>query len=421
MSNMRCIELFLKPHAEQAEALSKQLAACRITANALNEYGRDIITNNAAEKELAETLAKEGVVYEPHYTKFPSQFDFVSQAREVRETNLWMRETYAECTSNVGWDTYHKFQDYFRRRKNGIECGLPRFKSASRYDTFRYSAYGQYELTDELLEGRKNAKIHLGGIGDIIVRNSRRARALLSKGIPKQAIVKRYKGYHKNRWSVIIYYDTVEPVLDCEMREFPGDPVSMDVGARKTAVFSDGRVVENTHQYVQTEEKIARIQRRISDLDEHAPDYKRAKRKLMGMLYHLFDHQRDRKKTLFHQEAKAVVREHPVIILEDLMVTEINNLNDNKHVHKEFRDASPGMFRSILLRKAEEACAEVCYVNPAYTSQTCPVCGKRTDPGSSEVFRCAHCGHTDDRDRNACINLLDRWMGHAIRGPVQQT
>ncbi|MCQ2084933.1 MAG: hypothetical protein MJZ21_02150, partial [archaeon] len=234
MSNYLCTELFLAPHAEQAKELAKLLAACRITANELNEFGRDIITGNAQERELAGKLMEEGIDYQPHIMKFPGQFDFVNKAREVRETNLWMRDLYATCINAAGWDVYDNFQDYFRRKKAGIDCGLPRFKSASRYDTFRYPAYGQYEVTEELNKGKNGSKIHLGGIGDINVINPKCARGILSKGIPKQAIVKRYKGYHKNKWSVIIYYDTVEPRSCGELREFPRTPASIDIGARKT-------------------------------------------------------------------------------------------------------------------------------------------------------------------------------------------
>ena len=49
------------------------------------------------------------------------------------------------------------------------------------------------------------------------------------------------------------------------------------------------------------------------------------------------------------------------------------------------------------------------HVNPAYTSQTCPICGfldKKNRRG--DVFQCLNCGHRDDADRIAAHNLLAR-------------
>lgn len=48
-------------------------------------------------------------------------------------------------------------------------------------------------------------------------------------------------------------------------------------------------------------------------------------------------------------------------------------------------------------------------VNPAYSSQTCPVCGF-VDSGNrkGDVFVCLHCGHENHADRVGALNLLGR-------------
>jgi IS605 OrfB family transposase len=63
--------------------------------------------------------------------------------------------------------------------------------------------------------------------------------------------------------------------------------------------------------------------------------------------------------------------------------------------------------RAFVEYKAMLAGVEVVYINPAYTSQTCAVCGhvsKANRPSQAE-FRCVVCGHTDHADVNAARNI----------------
>jgi len=58
-------------------------------------------------------------------------------------------------------------------------------------------------------------------------------------------------------------------------------------------------------------------------------------------------------------------------------------------------------------------------VDPAYTSQICPVCGvvDAKNRKTQAVFHCRHCGHEAHADVNAAQNILARGLqstaGHA--------
>jgi len=56
--------------------------------------------------------------------------------------------------------------------------------------------------------------------------------------------------------------------------------------------------------------------------------------------------------------------------------------------------------------------------NPAYTSQTCPVCGL-VDAGNrdGDVFLCLNCGHHDHSDLVAGTNILNRFLGRLSAVP----
>jgi len=60
-------------------------------------------------------------------------------------------------------------------------------------------------------------------------------------------------------------------------------------------------------------------------------------------------------------------------------------------------------------QKALERQGQVAYINPAYTSQTCNACGciSKANRKSQTVFKCVDCGHTDNADRNAALNIMD--------------
>ena len=58
----------------------------------------------------------------------------------------------------------------------------------------------------------------------------------------------------------------------------------------------------------------------------------------------------------------------------------------------------------------------VSLVQSEYTSKRCPVCGCIEDENrlSQEEFRCVHCGHADNADHNAAINIRNRVL-EAVR------
>ena len=48
-------------------------------------------------------------------------------------------------------------------------------------------------------------------------------------------------------------------------------------------------------------------------------------------------------------------------------------------------------------------------VEPDYTSQLCPVCSNLDpDNRNGKIFLCTCCGHRDDADHNASVNIRDR-------------
>ena len=71
-----------------------------------------------------------------------------------------------------------------------------------------------------------------------------------------------------------------------------------------------------------------------------------------------------------------------------------------------------------LIYKAAANHQRVVKVDPAYTSQTCPVCGhteRANRDKRNHIFRCKHCGYTSNDDRIGAMNL--HRMGRELTVP----
>ena len=104
--------------------------------------------------------------------------------------------------------------------------------------------------------------------------------------------------------------------------------------------------------------------------------------------------------------------------LEQPKVIVIENV---KNINKTVKKRSPEMRRILqksgfskigdrLTQKCNIRKIKVIEVNPAYTSQLCPICGyvHRENRKSQSKFKCLNCGYSRNADYVAGINIRDR-------------
>jgi putative transposase len=122
-----------------------------------------------------------------------------------------------------------------------------------------------------------------------------------------------------------------------------------------------------------------------------------------------------------HQLSHDLVRDHDLIAIEDLKVTNMTrsaagnvacpgvNVAAKAGLNRVILDAGWAQLRRHLSYKAANAGRELVAVPPHRTSQTCHCCG-HTDPANRHgaVFHCTACGHHADADINAAANILQR-------------
>jgi transposase len=96
------------------------------------------------------------------------------------------------------------------------------------------------------------------------------------------------------------------------------------------------------------------------------------------------------------------------------------HLNDAKTYSKEVNYMLRRMkiqgIKNDLLKYTKEMGIKTTQVNPRNTSIECPVCGcidKQNRQTQSE-FKCIKCGHTDNADHNASINIENRYLNNHL-------
>ena len=126
-----------------------------------------------------------------------------------------------------------------------------------------------------------------------------------------------------------------------------------------------------------------------------------------------------------HRVSNNIAEQYDLAYIEDLRIKNMTkSAKGTKEKPGKNVKQKSGLNRQILASAwgTLELCLnykmEVQKVNPAYTSQTCRQCGhvaKANRPSQSE-FKCTACGHSDDADVNAALNILASGNGATGRG-----
>ena len=308
----------------------------------------------------------------------PSWYTQKCRLPGLKESNPALREVHSQVLQDVALRLDLAFKAFFRRVKAGDKPGYPRFRGASRYDSFTYPQSGFR------LEGNRVFLSKIGHVKAVIHRPL--------EGIVKTATV------HKSatgKWFVC---------LSCEVEPQPlpqsTEAVGVDVGLKSIIATSDGGSVPAPTFLRKKEKELARTQRRLCE----APKGSREHAKRRKAVAKVHERIKNKRSNFAHQESRKLVNRYGIIAVEDLCV---NRMNKNHCLAKSIMDAAWTDLTNKLTYKAEWAGRTVVRVDPAHTSQDCSSCGHRqVMPLSKRVYDCPNCGLSLDRDTNAAKNIL---------------
>jgi putative transposase len=304
-------------------------------------------------------------------------YDQTRQLKEIRaegDTGIF------NC--NVAHDVLRRldktFKAFFARVKRKEKAGFPRFKSARRFDSFTYPAYGNgCRLLD-------NGKLRLQGIGLVKVKLHR-----VIEGKIKTVSVKREAG----RWYVCFS-------LECEEKPLPpcSESIGIDVGLTTFATLSDGTEIENPRYFKTAQAKLRRAQRKVARRKKGS----HRRRKAVQLLQRIHAHIKNQRADFHHKASRALVNNYGLIAIEDLNIKGLAS----GMLAKSVNDAGWSSFLNKVAYKVEETGRKLVKVDPRGTSQRC-TCGAGVPKTLSQRWHeCQTCGLSVSRDHSAALEIL---------------
>ncbi len=181
-----------------------------------------------------------------------------------------------------------------------------------------------------------------------------------------------------------------------------GAVVGLDLGIKDFAATSDGQKIPNLRRLARRERSLARYQRRMARCQKGSANRAKAKAKVARA------HRKVRasRADFLHRTSTRLVRDHDVIVIEDLAV---KNMLRNRPLAKAIADSGWGTFRRLLEYKAARAGRHLIVTDRFYpSSKTCSACGHLLTELSlsTRAWQCPSCGTRHDRDVNAAKNIL---------------
>jgi len=372
---MLVLEAKLKGKTEQFEALDEAIRTAQFIRNSCLRFWMDNkgVTRNDLYK-YCKTLADN--------PEFPWAKKLNSQARQAHAERAWsaIARFFDNCKKQVlGKKGYPKFKKYQTRAS--VEYKLTGWKLSP--DKRFISFTDKFEAGCFKMKGTRDLSFYQ-------VEQINRVR-----------VVRRSDGY---------YAQFVLDVERTEEREPTKRTIGLDVGLNHFYTDSDGNTVENPRHLRKAEKRLKRLQRRASKKVKGSKNRRKAVNRL-GRAHLKVQRQR---KDFTVKTARCVVRSNDLVVLEDL---QIRNMVKNHHLAKSISDAAWGDFRRWVEYFGKVYGVATVAVAPQYTSQNCSSCGEVVKKSlSTRTHLCPHCGHEQDRDHNAAINILKKGLntlGHS--------
>lgn len=251
-------------------------------------------------------------------------------------------------------------------------------KSSVHFDKRTYSLQSENVLSLYTLQGRAYIPFASGDF----------QRSYLQQGVCKEAELLQRKG--------IWYFNLVLDLPDVEPKT-SGNVLGVDLGENNLASCSSGKIITGGQIRYERDQYLA-LRRRVQS--NGSKSAKQLLKKLSGKEQRHVKH-------VNHEVSKAIIDEAIrtnacTIALEDL--THIRkHIKAGRKVRTRLHRWAWRQLQTFIEYKAAAVGIQTVYVNPAYTSQTCAVCGER---GSRQKhkFSCSH-GHVAHADVNASRNI----------------
>ena len=369
---LRAVKIRLYPNKTQEQTLNKVLGCYRFVYNQMlaqkqNAYKRD--KSNLGLCELS---------------KF-----FHGELLKKNEYS-WLKEQNTKVMKQAIRQMLSAYDGFFKLGK-----GFPKFKSKHDNNSalFPYEAISKSNSFEtrhiSLTKSLKDIKFHCS--------NLYFERLKKYKDNIKSATLSKTKS-GKFYLSVLILMN------EAEFKQFKhtNNKVGIDLGVKDFVITSDGEVFENKKFFKQSENKIKKLQRRLSKKAKGLNNRNKVRIKIAKEFEHLTNQRID----YIYNVVNSLLRTYDYIFMENLNV---QGMLKNHNLAKSIQEVGFYAFKNTLKNKAMLNDKFVIEVDRWFaSSKACHKCGyvyKNLTLGERE-WTCPICGIKHDRDQNAAINLL---------------
>lgn len=207
--------------------------------------------------------------------------------------------------------------------------------------------------------------------------------------------------------------------------------VGIDLGIAQAVTTSTGEVIQFPVETVKEARRLRFFQRQAARRKKGSA----RRRRSLARVAKLRAKQARRRADAAHKLSHRLATTHAVIAIEDLklrsmtasakgtVTTPGKNVRAKAGLNRELLARGHAEFRRMLTYKCERSGAKLVAVPPHHTSQRCSSCG-HVAPENRETqaeFECVQCGHTQNADHNAALNILAAgWAVIAQGGDVRR-
>lgn len=177
--------------------------------------------------------------------------------------------------------------------------------------------------------------------------------------------------------------------------------LGLDYSSHDFYVDSNGKVANYPQFYRQSEEKLAKEQRKLSRMKVGSHNYDEQLHKVQL----LHEHIANQRKNFCHTVSAAIAKQYDAVFVEDI---NLRGLAGSLKLGKSTNDNGFGMFRTMIEYKLTSQGKTFAKIDKWYpSSKTCSVCGfvKEDLMLADCVWTCSACNTTHNRDHNAAINI----------------
>jgi len=369
---LRAIKIRLYPNKQQEQTLQKVLGCYRFVYNHMLARKQEVYKTDKTNLGLTE-LSK----YFHHELLKDEQY-------------TWLKEQNTKVMQQSIRQMLTAYDKFFKEHK-----GFPKFKSKRDKQSalFPYDAISKTNAFDTrnitLTKNLKNIKFRCS---DLYFKRLQKYK----DNIRRATLSKTKSGCY-----------TLSILVDIDNNEFvkfnkTSRDVGIDLGVKDFVITSDGNVFENKHFYKKSENRLAKLQRQLSNKRKGSNNFhKQCKR--IARVFETITH---KKENYIHFVVNELLSHYDTIYMEDLNTS---GMLKNHKLAKAIQEVGFFKFKTTLQNKALQNDKKVILIGRYYpSSKTCNKCGyihKRLKL-QDRHWQCPNCGSYHDRDYNAAVNIL---------------